>query len=156
MSDILSDLFKGLSGFMPQEDPEVKLFQAQTELKELKEREAELYALAGRRIMEKEGASRFPDLHSQLELVKANVAAAEQKLLAVKGEKDAAERAKREAEQQRTCPNCGSFNAEGVRFCQDCGAKLGPTAKNLCSGCGAENAAGTRFCGGCGARLPQA
>ncbi|MCE5234850.1 MAG: zinc-ribbon domain-containing protein [Clostridiaceae bacterium] len=153
MSDILSGLFKGLSGLMPQEDPEVKLFQAQTELTDLRSRETELYAQAGKRIMEQEGSSRFPDLYSQLELVKSNVAAAEQKLQALKSEKDAAERAKKEAEEKCTCPNCGSINPEGINFCQECGTKLGAPAKNFCTSCGAENAAGARFCGGCGARL---
>ncbi len=35
MSDILGGIFKGLSGFMPQDDPEVRLYQAQAELNEM-------------------------------------------------------------------------------------------------------------------------
>ena len=48
-----------------------------------------------------------------------------------------------------TCSACGSANAEGQKFCGECGAKL--TAG--CASCGAENAPGQKFCGECGASL---
>jgi hypothetical protein len=153
MNDIFGGIFKGLSGFMPQDDPEVKLYQAQSELNELQSREAEIYAKAGRLVMEQDGRNRFPDLFSQLELVKSNIATAQARLQSVKGEKDAAEKAKRDAEERRTCPNCDYMNPDGVNFCQECGAKLVGPVKNICSACKIENEPGARFCGGCGARL---
>ena len=39
MGDILTGIVKGLSGFMLQDDPDVKIFNAQTEMKEFSERE---------------------------------------------------------------------------------------------------------------------
>ena len=153
MNDILGGLFKGLSGFMPQDDPEVKLFQAQSELSELQSRETEIYAKVGKLVMEQDGRSRFPDLFSQLELVKNNIASAQTRLQSIKGEKDAAEKAKRAEEEKRTCPNCNYMNPNGVNFCQECGTKLVGPLKNICSACKMENEPGARFCGGCGARL---
>lgn len=152
-NDIFGGLLKGLSGLMPQEDPEVKLFQAQSELNELHSRETELYAKAGRTVMQQDGQSRFPEIFSELELIKSNIAAAQRRQEELKGEKDAAARAQKEAEERRTCANCGTFNPEGVNFCQECGTKLGLPQKNICPGCGGENAQGVRFCGGCGRRL---
>ncbi len=44
------------------------------------------------------------------------------------------------------CPGCSFENREGVRFCEDCGAKLELT----CPACGAAVPQGRRFCGNCG------
>ena len=44
MGDILTGIVKGLSGFMPQDDPDVKIFNAQTEVKEFSEKEEKIYA----------------------------------------------------------------------------------------------------------------
>ena len=48
------------------------------------------------------------------------------------------------------CPNCGSDNPDGARFCLDCGAALA----GHCPACGGELPAGARFCMHCG--QPQA
>jgi class 3 adenylate cyclase/tetratricopeptide (TPR) repeat protein len=45
------------------------------------------------------------------------------------------------------CPRCRAENRDGLKFCEDCGARLGGT----CSRCGAEITPGKRFCGSCGA-----
>lgn len=56
------------------------------------------------------------------------------------------------------CPNCGTENAEGTKFCCNCGTKLeipaspAPPAVKFCTGCGAELAPGVKFCGSCGTR----
>jgi len=47
------------------------------------------------------------------------------------------------------CPNCGTPNTPGQRFCGACGANL-PAG---CPNCGAENDPGAKFCGNCGAQL---
>src|SRR5262245_60462236 len=49
-----------------------------------------------------------------------------------------------------TCPRCHAENREGLRFCEDCGSRLGLT----CAQCGGELALGKRFCGSCGAPAP--
>jgi class 3 adenylate cyclase len=45
------------------------------------------------------------------------------------------------------CPRCHTQNRDGLKFCEDCGARLSVT----CSQCGAEITPGKRFCGSCGA-----
>ncbi len=45
------------------------------------------------------------------------------------------------------CPRCQAENREGLRFCEDCGARLTVT----CTACGAEFTPGKKFCGSCGA-----
>ena len=47
------------------------------------------------------------------------------------------------------CPNCGSFNEAGRKFCGECGTRLAA----VCPSCGTPNVAGTKFCGECGTLL---
>jgi hypothetical protein len=49
------------------------------------------------------------------------------------------------------CPNCGSPNTAGQKFCGYCGAPMGVS----CPNCGASLDAGDRFCGNCGAQMPS-
>jgi class 3 adenylate cyclase/tetratricopeptide (TPR) repeat protein len=44
------------------------------------------------------------------------------------------------------CPKCQLENREGVRFCEECGAKM----ELVCPGCGASIPPGKKFCGECG------
>ena len=45
------------------------------------------------------------------------------------------------------CPRCQAENRAGLRFCEDCGARL----VAVCPSCRAEVTPGKRFCGSCGA-----
>lgn len=45
------------------------------------------------------------------------------------------------------CPRCATENRGGVKFCEECGARL----ETICPSCGATAPAGTKFCGACGA-----
>jgi class 3 adenylate cyclase/tetratricopeptide (TPR) repeat protein len=44
------------------------------------------------------------------------------------------------------CPRCHAGNRDGLKFCEDCGARLA----TACAQCGAEITPGKRFCGSCG------
>lgn len=166
MGDILTGIVKGLSGFMPQDDPDVKIFNAQTEMKEFSEREEKIYARLGRQVYETDGGENYPEIRAELDLLAANKQAAESRLQAARDEKaaleraEAEERARREAEEQaHSCPNCGAYNPEGTNFCQECGTRLtqpvqqAPAAKRFCPNCGTEVVAGHRFCSGCGTKM---
>jgi len=50
------------------------------------------------------------------------------------------------------CSACGAQNAEGKRFCAECGSALAV----LCLVCASANAPGKKFCGECGSALPGA
>jgi len=147
----LSGLMKGLSGFMPQDDPNVKIMNAQAEINELKSKATEIYAEIGRQVLA-EQAGMFPDLENKLHLIQINLQEAENKLKSAQEEKQIIEAAKKAEEKALTCPSCGTNNMEGVKFCQECGSKLG-TMK--CSGCGSELSIGTRYCGECGKKQEE-
>jgi class 3 adenylate cyclase len=51
------------------------------------------------------------------------------------------------------CAHCNHKNADGARFCGECGASL--TRDVTCSSCGHANPAGQRFCNECGGRLDE-
>lgn len=144
----LGGLMKGLSSFMPQDDPDVKLIKAQSDLNDLRNQETELYAEIGKQSLLR-NSGQFPELESRLKLVQANLTEAQASLEAVHEEKTKKEHAERQTEEQCTCAECGHRNLEGVKFCQECGAKLG---LSNCRACGAVLTPGTRFCGECGTK----
>ncbi len=143
----LGGLMKGLSGFMPQDDPDVALMMAGSEVSELQKQENELYALIGKQALA-QGLVQFPELEKKLQLVQENLSVAKARLQSAQAEKEAKDSARRAEEEARLCPNCNSMNPEGVKFCQECGVKLGA---QKCAQCGAPLLPGTRFCGECGA-----
>lgn len=166
MSSIIDGIVKGVAGLMPQDDPDVKIFNAQSELKDFSKKEETIYARLGKQVYETDGGESYPEIKSELDLLAANRQAAEGRLKAAREEKAARERAeakaaaRREAEEAaRSCPNCGAYNPEGTNFCQECGSRLAqpiqqaPAAKRFCPNCGTEIAAGQRFCSGCGAKI---
>jgi ribosomal protein L40E len=147
----LGGLMKGLSGLMPQDDPNVMLMNAQNEVNDLKTQESTVFMEIGK-LAYAQNPGAFPEQRNKLELIQANLSAAESKLTAKQQEIKAAELARKEADERSCCPNCGTQNPEGVKFCQECGAKLGQK-KAFCTECGQENPPGTRFCGNCGKQL---
>ena len=151
----LGEMLGGFTKMMPQDDPNVKAFNAQKELADLQKQEADIYAEVGRKVFEKNGGTDYPAEADKLRLIQSNIAAAKEKLNATQNEAKAAEAAKQEASAARTCSNCGSTNPQGVNFCQECGTKLGAPAKVFCGQCGVENPPGTKFCGSCGARIGE-
>jgi ribosomal protein L40E len=151
----LGDLFGGLTKMMPQDDPNVKTFNAQREISDLQKQEEEIYAEVGRKIFERDGGADFPAEADRLKLIQSNIAAAKAKFDAMQNEAKVAEEEQKQADAARTCSSCGTANPEGVNFCQECGTKLGAPTKIFCGQCGAENPPATKFCGGCGARLGE-
>jgi len=159
MAGILDGIVNGLAKFAPQDEPDVKIFNAQNELKEIAEKEKEVYAVLGRKLYSENGKETYPETALQIEALAANKKAVEEKIEQYKAEKEAKEEAERiKAEQQAnlTCPNCGAVNAEGCKFCSGCGTKLNVSTeepkKRFCTSCGAEIADGMKFCTACGAR----
>ncbi len=141
-------MMKGLSGFMPPDDPDVALMLAGSEVSDLQKQETELYAQIGKQALA-EGCVQFPELQSKLRLVQENLSAAQAKLQSVQADKEKKDCTRRTEEEARLCSDCNNMNPEGVKFCQECGAKLGA---QKCAGCGASLSPGTRFCGECGAK----
>lgn len=148
----LGGIVKGITNFMPADDPGTQLLKLQSEVSDLKSQETDLYTEIGRAAVEKYGLEGFSEVSDRMKLIQANLAAAEAKLKEAKGEAEARAKAEKEALAGRTCPQCGHENPEGVKFCQECGAKLGVKGTS-CPSCGAQNPSGVKFCQECGAKL---
>jgi hypothetical protein len=128
MGNLLDGLVKGLSGFLPQDDPDVKIMNAQTELKELGEKEEKVYARLGRQVYASGRGGDYPETKAELDLLAANRQSAERRLQEARSEKEARERAAALEEVQpappRFCANCGAEAKPGSRFCASCGTKI--------------------------------
>jgi hypothetical protein len=147
LGGVLSSLAKN---FVPKDTPEGKLLAAQSELSDLQNQESEILLEIGKQAYGRDPSSWPQD--AKLKLIRENIAAAQATLGEAKQVQEQAEAAKAAEDAKGRCPSCGHKNPDGVKFCQECGTKLGEAAKTFCTSCGMELAAGTRFCGGCGAR----
>lgn len=150
----LGGLMKGLGTFMPQDDPDVKIFTLQNELNDLQERETNLYAGIGRKVYASicnnpeysQIVTELGGVGSRLSQVKAELGTAQE-------EKAQKEKREEEARRQSTCPQCGAVFEAGVKFCNECGCKLGLPSDTVCPECGSSNPPETKFCGECGHRF---
>jgi len=154
MADLFSGLgglMKGLSNFMPQDDPNTKLLKLQGEVADLKKQETNLYTEIGKKAVEQYGLDSFGELAEKLKLILSNLDTANKQLADEQKAAEEREKAKKEALAERTCLQCGNENPEGTNFCQECGTKLSVLA--CCPSCGAEVSAGIKFCQECGTKL---
>lgn len=147
VNDLFGGMFKGLSAFMPQDDPNTKLFTLSSEANDLQQQETQLYANIGKRVFDSISENpAYSDVLEELHSVQRRLKQVQNQLKAAQDEKEALERM---AEALR-CPDCNTENPEGVKFCKECGCKLGTAA---CSKCGTVNPPQTRFCSECGNKL---
>ena len=151
-NDFLGGLMKGLSNFMPQDDPNVKIMKAKTEISDLESQKGKLFEEIGKAVYAKGDNPEFQTIIDKIRIIEQDIANAKQNLQTVESEKTALDKETAEAKAARTCKNCGFENAEGMKFCSECGTKLGVT-KKVCSQCGTEYPENTVFCGECGVRL---
>lgn len=151
----LGGLVKGLTNFMPQDDPNTQLLKMQSEVSDLKKQETDLYTEIGRLAVDKYGLEDFGEAADRMKLIQANMAAAESRLKEARSALEKKEQEEKEALAGRVCPQCGYENPEGTKFCQECGTRLG-AAKTVCPSCGMENPPGVKFCQECGTRLESA
>lgn len=150
--DGLDGPVKDPPGFMPLYDPDMKRVTVQSELGNLEKQESALHAEIGRRVLARD-RGQYPVLESRLKLVQADLAEARAKVKAAQTEQDQVEPKRQMPKARYACPQCGCHNPEGVKFCQECGAKMDRSF--LCPGCGTWVLPGVRFCGECGARLEE-
>ncbi len=152
MAGLFDSLIKEISSLAPQDDPNVKVFTIQNELKDIDTREAQLYQSLGKRVRENGGVSGYPDLEAQFK-------ALDESRTEIRLRLDAATQEKRQSDLMASdeagieCRTCGTTNPPGTKFCSACGTKL--EVKAFCPACGTELELGTRFCGACGAKVGE-
>ena len=147
-NDIFGGLFKGLSNFMPPDDPATKVFSATNALSGLQQQEEQVYVKLGKRVLPTiSDCAEYADLMAELHVV-------QNKLAEAKAALQAAQTAQQAAEQELSdfiCPSCEENNPVGTKFCQNCGTRL--VGELICQGCKTKNKVGTRFCAECGTKL---
>jgi hypothetical protein len=148
----LGGLMGGLarSGLVPKDTPEGQVLNAQTELADLQRQETELLVEIGKAAYAANPSACPQD--AKLRLIAQNMAAASAALGQASEAQREADAARAAQEAAATRAECGHKNPDDVRYCQDCGRKLGETQARMCAECGAQLAPGARFCGGCGAK----
>lgn len=147
-------LMKGLGAFMPQDDPNTKIFTLQNELNDLQERETNLYAQIGRKLYGSVcNNPEYSAIVSEMGGIQARLNQAKEELKTVQDEKEKKEKQEEELRRQSTCPECGTAFEPGIKFCNECGCKLGMPANLVCPECGCGNPPETKFCGECGHRF---
>lgn len=152
--DFFGGLAKNLAAFMPKDDPNTKIFQAQTNICNLETREQELYVQIGKTVYPSIcNKPEFSEIVQELAAIQKKLENARLELQRVQDEKAEKDRQEEESLLNRTCSNCSTVNPDGVKFCQECGTKLGVLTKNKCTACGIEYPAEVRFCGECGSQL---
>ncbi|MDD3192554.1 MAG: zinc ribbon domain-containing protein [Oscillospiraceae bacterium] len=152
-TNFFGGLVKGIAEMMPQGDVDVQIFNAQTELSTLVQREKELYAEVGQKAIEQYGAEAFGDTAVRLQLLQSDLEKARANIQELTAQKEEQERKEQEKQAQYLCPSCGYENGEGVKFCQECGARLTAPPSGICPSCGVEIVPGAKFCRECGAKL---
>ena len=151
-NDMFGGLMKGLSSVLPQDDPNIKKFTAQSKINDLKEEETGIYAELGKKVMEEE-PGKYPGFEERLRAVRMELSEAESGAKKADMEAKEAEKVKEAETAKRTCPGCGTINEEGVKFCSECGTEIGQGL--TCPGCGAALSPGTKFCGSCGTKVGE-
>ena len=96
MAGLFDGLMKGLASLAPQDSPDVKIFNAQNELKYLTKKEDEVFAQLGRQVYEKGGAEEYPELLVQLQGFAATRTELNERIAQIQAEKDAKDQAARE------------------------------------------------------------
>lgn len=136
---------------MPPDDPNTKIYQAEAGINDLEAREKDIYVQMAKKAYP--SLSQLPEYREHVEnliMTQKQLTLARAELQKAQDEKAAKDHMEQEDLRKRTCANCDMINPEGVKFCQECGAKLGATNTLRCSPCGIDYPPGTRFCGECG------
>lgn len=162
MTDFFGGLLKGLKPIMDatgmQPDESMKAALLQGEVADLSSKKQAALAGIGAKAYDmllegKLDKAPLLPLCEDVKLLDAQLVRKSEELAAAQKVMKDKEEAAKQKRLERTCPACGEENPEGVKFCQNCGGKLGASIPGKCPSCGAANAPGTRFCGECGARL---
>lgn len=160
MSDFLSGLggiIKGMQPLMGEEaknDASMNAFLLQSDVSSLEGKRREVLARIGEAVCDAPG--QYPQFAAQCEeaaMLKKQIDAKKAEMTAAKQAAEQQEMQKQRERDALICRSCGFENEPGVKFCGECGDKLGTPQAANCPQCGEALKPGVKFCGGCGTRL---
>lgn len=164
MNDFFESIIKGLEDWIPEDEPIIKSFQLQNEIKKRKAQENELYLTVGKRVLDEEGDA-YQEEQEQLKEIRTAREEAEQELLHIqsgKGKKEDPpsedmedEGAQGESYDGRVCANCKTVNPADNQFCKECGVRIPEEDSRICLGCGSFVEEEAKFCGKCGRKVNE-
>ena len=160
MSDFLSGLggiIKGMQPLMDEEarnDVSMNAFLLQSDVSSLAGKKRDVFARIGEAVCAAQGQyPEFSALCDEAAILQKQLDAKKAQMEAAKQEAEQLEKQKQRERDACTSRNCGYENEPDVKFCGECGEKLGlPPAAN-CPKCGEILKQGVKFCGSCGTKL---
>ncbi|MCL1803810.1 MAG: zinc ribbon domain-containing protein [Eubacteriaceae bacterium] len=142
----IEEFFEGLaSNFSSKETPDGGWVKSRIELAELKRQEKELLIEIGRLSYE-DNPAKWAQSKS-LRQVKQKISLIEDDLQRVRTARKEAKKPEGAA-----CSTCGAYNAEGTKYCKECGSNLLAKASKFCIKCGEALVPNASFCASCGSK----
>lgn len=134
---------KKISSVQKRTGDSITVRKLQTQIKNVEAEIGRMYAAIGEKCYKAHAAGSKPE---ELDIFYANVTTLNARIAEIRDEIDRLNNVVR-------CESCNAAVERGVRFCQNCGARMPVPQVETCPACGAARCENARFCESCGHRF---